>query len=203
MKSFVVAFVVLIANLCAGAQDDWHTYPFREIKELVKQEDDLYRQSGSRGDIVISAKPFPAKTLVTYTGMKRPAGHYTKVFIRLWVTSRNVPPGNVDLLVEEHLFKEKGVEYWMPVHAKVAPTLQNEFKPGDEITIYYFYLGGYNGRLLQQKDEAQDKPTAPEANVLRRILAVEKVERPRTDFTEQLLEKAIDRSMERAAGEDH
>ncbi len=197
MKLLIFGSVVVIALAQSlFAQDDWHTYPYREIADLLKQEQNIYENAGKRGDIVISAKPFPAKTRVTYMGLKRPAGHYTRSFIKLWVSTRNVPAENADLLVEEHLFKEKGVEYWLPVHGKVAPSLATGLKSGDEVIIYYFYLGGFNGRSLQQKDTGSDKPTVPESDTLRWILAVERVEMPRADFALQILEKAIDRTME-------
>lgn len=197
MKKLLLAIaVVVVTGVITPAQDDWHTYPFREISDLLSGEQKLYRDSGSRGDIVISGKPFPAKTRVTYTGEKRPAGHYTKSFIKIWVSTRNVPAPVSDMFVEEYLFKEKGVEYWLPVQSNVAPSLSAELKPGDEVIIYYFYLGGFNGRSLQQKDTANDKPTAPEPDALRWMLAVERVEKPRIDFQEQALERSIDRSME-------
>jgi hypothetical protein len=192
-------FIILVTGAFLStveAQDDWHTYPFREITTLVQQEEKLYQSSPKKPELVVSGDPFPSKTLVTFTGAKRAAGFYTRSYIKLWISTRNAPAENADLLVEEFQFKEKGKEYWLPVLSTVAPGLEREVKPGDEIVIYYFYLGGFNGGMLQRKDTSPDKPPAREDDSVRWIFAVERVERPGKAFSERTLESAIDQSVE-------
>jgi hypothetical protein len=192
-----IAFVLgqLLASAVV-AQSDWHTYPVRKIFDLLQQEQQLADRRPP-ADMAISAKPFPAKTLVKYEGKKRPIGKYGRHFIEIWVQSRNVPPENAALLVEEHLFKEDDREIWMPVHKAVAPSLEESVKPGDEMIIYYFYLGGFNGKTLQDKDTLRDKSASIEEDKLKWMLAVERFEKPRpTAFVPQALEEAIDRNME-------
>jgi hypothetical protein len=197
MKNLLLTVAAgLVLAIAINGQSDWHTYPERKIFDLLSQEEKLAKDVGA-SDIIISAKPFPAKTIVTYGGKKRPAGKYTKSFIDIWVQTRNVPPENAALLVEEHLFKEGGREIWIPVLKMVAPYLEQTVQPDEEILVYYFYLGGYNPKTLQEKEAVKDKSAIPEKDEIRWILAVEKVEklRPAT-FVPQLLEKAIDRKME-------
>ncbi len=61
-------------------QSDWHTYPVRSISSQIEE----HSKHGMAGaDMSISAKPFPSKTLVTFTGKKRPIDKQTKLFIKL------------------------------------------------------------------------------------------------------------------------
>jgi hypothetical protein len=194
--SILTPLICTLFVLSATGQSDWHTYPVRKIFDLIAEEEKLAR-SIPTADIGISAKPFPAKTVVTYLGKKRIAGTYARSFIDIWVQTRNVPRENADLLVDEHLFREGGRELWMPVHKAVAGELARTVEPGEEIVIYYFYLGSFNPRSLQEKDTATNKASVVESSETRWMLAVEKFEKVRpAGFAPQSLEKAIDRTME-------
>lgn len=155
MRRAVCAVVTLLAlSAAARAQSDWDTYPPRTIADIVREHSG---DSYAKADIVVSAKPFPSKTVVTYTGKHRPVGEYKNSFIRLWAQTRDIPASNADLLVEEYLFKEGEKEFWLPVHKQLVPFLDRELKPGDEITAFFFFLGGYNERKLIEKDSSKDK----------------------------------------------
>ncbi len=147
----LIKVVLLIATLSvsSSAQSDWHTYPVRSIADIIQAHSG---ETSNKPDIIISADPFPSKTVVTYTGKHRPVGEYTKYFIGLWAQTRRLPPENAGMLVEEYLFKEKEREYWIPVLKPLAPFFGKELKEGDEITIYYFFLGGYDEKRLREKD---------------------------------------------------
>jgi hypothetical protein len=187
----------LLAFFASGifAQSDWDTYPVREIGTLVKQEQRL-RDSSPKSDIVISADPFPSKTVITYLGSKRPAGKYARVFVKLWARSRGVPPENAEMLVDEYLFKENGVEYWLPVVKTIVDTLDNDLKPGDEVGIYYFYLGGFDPRALFNRDSDKEKIVVNKNEPFRWMFAVEKFEKKRaTAFPNRSLSSLIDPSI--------
>jgi hypothetical protein len=159
MMRLLIRAALLILTLSASsyAQSDWHTYPVRSIADLIQAHSG---ETSVKPDIIISADPFPSKTVATYTGKHRPASQYTKDFIDLWAKSRNLPPENAGLLVEEYLFKEKDKEYWIPVHKKVVPVFDLVLEAGDEITIYYFFLGGYNEKQLREKEIKKDQTKA-------------------------------------------
>lgn len=152
-----VLFLVSTLSIASYAQDDWHTYPVRSIPDIIKMNSS---DMSTKADLIISANPFPSKTKVIYTGEKRVIGKYTKDFIKLWVQTRNVPVENADMLVEEYLFKEQNIEYWIPVVKTLEPFLRKELKAGDEIIIYYFFLGGYDEKRLMEKDTSlnREKP---------------------------------------------
>lgn len=194
---FLTIPTVLLLGLCVPAQSDWDTYPLRSVSELVQQEEGLVKQT-PRSDIIISAQPFPSKTIVTYTGVKRPVDSLSKSFIELWAESRGAPPETVDKLVEEYLFKEKGQDYWIPILKTITPFFEKELKPNDEIMIFYFYLGGFNPKSLNEKSTAKIITTTPFSDKIRWIFAVEEFQKPRSsEFVPRSLDTVIDRDIEK------
>ncbi|HWT00643.1 MAG TPA: hypothetical protein VN256_10375 [Pyrinomonadaceae bacterium] len=134
---------------------------------------------------------------------------YTKFFIKIWAESRNLPPENAGMLVEEYLFREKDKEYWIPVLKTLAPFFDKELKEGTEIQIYYFFLGGYNEKTLREKDTSKDKTKEKERGIIEAkvtwVFAVEEFQRPNSGpqdnsagsaYISQPLAAAIDKSLE-------
>ena len=109
IKQLIPAILFLfVLPVSSYAQSDWHTYPARTIANIIEMHSG---EVSNKSDVIISGDPFPSKTIVTYTGKRRPVGEYTKYFINLWVQTRNVPPENANMLVEEYLFRETDKEY--------------------------------------------------------------------------------------------
>jgi hypothetical protein len=161
MKRIVyILLLILTLAINSFAQNDWDTYPFRTIDEIIEATSG---EPSKSADWIISANPFPSKTKVIYTGKSRPIGKRTKEFIKLWVQTRNVPASNADMLVEEFLFREQDKEYWIPVIKTLVPFFGKELKEGEDIVIYYFFLGGYNEAKLIQKDSNLSEKEKKEA----------------------------------------
>lgn len=182
-------FLVLLGCTVVG-QDDWHTYPFRDLATVIEGEQAIYEKSG-KADMVISAKPFPSKTRVVFTGQRRAVSVIGKSFMLFWTESRNVPASNVDLLLEEFLFLERGKEIWMPVQKGTAQAIATKLKVGDEIIIYYFYLGGFNAGSLHSKHDVLKKLENRELDGIRWLFAVERVERPGSGFPLMLIDEIV------------
>jgi len=174
-------FLILMFTIPSFAQNDWHTYPVRTIADLIEAHSG---EASQKVDLIISAKPFPSKTKAIYTGKSRSIGKRTKDFIKLWTETRSVPAGNADILVEEFLFKEQDKEYWIPVIKTLVPFFGKELKEGDEIIIYYFFLGGYDEAKLSEKDTSLkiEKPkaeiTSKDKGKIEWIFAVEEFQKP-------------------------
>lgn len=196
-KYLVIATLFVLSGTCVQAQSDWDTYPMRGISELIQQEEGLVNKT-PKSDIIISAQPFPSKTVVTYVGTKRPVDELTNSFIKLWTETKGLPAKNSEQLVEEYLFKEKENEYWIPVIKSITPYFEKELKANDEIMIYYFYLGGFNPKSLNDKSIAKTKTTTPSSDKIRWIFAVEEFQKPRSaEFVLRSLDSVIDREMEK------
>lgn len=197
-------FCICSSNLYA--QSDWNTYPVRTIAEII---DAHSAESSPKSDMIISAQPFPSKTMATYTGEHRPISDYTKTFIKLWVETRNVPAENANMLVEEYLFKEKEKEIWIPVIKTLIPFIDKELKGGDNIVIYYFFLGGFNPKTLREKDLSKPKTNEVIEDKIKWIFAVEEFKKlspsdssqqtsNNSDYTNQTLAVAIDSKLEKS-----
>lgn len=195
-RLFYTLFLIFAVSTGLFAQSDWNTYPARSIADVLALNP---AEATSKSDIIISANPFPSKSSVTYLGKRRPIGEDTKNFISLWVDTRNVPRENAQLLVEEFLFREKDKEYWIPVITRVSPAFIRDLKEGDEITIYYFFLGGYNPKKLQEKNSLKDKSKIVEDKV-EWIFAVEAFER--SAYKKQTLAAAVDKNLKGSENSD-
>jgi hypothetical protein len=199
MRHFI--FTALLAGILAfsvNAQNDWHTYPLRTLSEIVDQHT---VKTDRKPDMLVSADPFPSKTVAVYTGRHRPVAWRTSDFIKLWAESRGVPQ-NAAKLTEEYLFKEKDKEYWMPAVAKVVPALNTELKEGDELMIYYFFLGGYNAKSLQDKDTSGAKKIEGLPDRLDFVFVLEAFSKRTVadPVKEQMLTAAIDKDFKIPAG---
>ncbi|MGI9036599.1 MAG: hypothetical protein ACR2GD_11245 [Pyrinomonadaceae bacterium] len=175
-----VFFLILTFAISSFAQNDWHTYPVRMIADIVEEHSG---EASQKADLIISAKPFPSKTKVVFTGKSRPVGKRTKDFIKLWTQTRNVPASNADMLAEEFLFREQDKEYWIPVIKTLVPFFGKELKEGDEIVIYYFFLGGFDEAKLIQKDtslseKAKNDAASKAKGKIEWIFAVEEFQKP-------------------------
>lgn len=202
-------FLILAFTIPLLAQNDWHTYPVRTIAEIIESTSG---ESSKKADLIISANPFPSKTKATYTGKSRPISKRTKDFIKIWTQTRNVPAGNADMLVEEFLFREQDKEYWIPVLKTLVPFFGKELKEGDEIIIYYFFLGGYDEVKLIRKDSSLSETAKKEAaskatDKIEWIFAVEEfqklaVKSQGSAYTEQPLSDAVDKNLKVSGKKD-
>jgi hypothetical protein len=202
MRNFIFSLLLIsVLALTAYAQNDWDTYPLRAISEIVDQHSADTYQKPAKPDMMISADPFPSKTLAVYTGKHRPVAGRVSSFIKLWAESRGVAE-NASQLAEEYLFKEKDKEYWMPVVSKLVPYLEKELKAGDRVMIYYFFLGGYNAKTLQDKDTSGAKKIEGLPDRMDFVFALEEFQKPKTvsAVRNQPLSDAIDKDFKIPAG---
>ncbi len=190
-KHICAIALLLFLACCVIGQDDWHKYPFRDLATVIAGEQALYNVA-AKADMVISAQPFPSKTRVTFTGKKRAVSEYGKSYIKIWNESRGMPASNANLLLEEFLFLERGTEHWMPVVKGTAQSIEKNLRPGEEIIIYYFYLGGFNPKLLQSRDTSGE----PESDTMRWLFAVERAETVGSSFALMRLENVIGQNQE-------
>ena len=207
MKHLIRATLFLVViPVSSYAQTDWHTYPARTVANIIESHSG---EVSDKSDLIVSADPFPSKTVVTYMGKRRPVGEYTKFFINLWAQSRNLPPENASMLLEEYLFREKDKEYWIPVIKSLTPYFDKELKEGDEIQVYYFFLGGYNEKKLREKETSKDKTREKDTGTVEDkvtwIFAVEEFQKPNlkpqdnsvgSTYISQPLAAAIDKNLE-------
>lgn len=190
-------FLTLVFTFQVKAQDDWQTYPVRSIEEIIALNP---AESGRNGELVISGNPFPSKTSAVYLGKRRKINELTKDFIKIWVTTRNVPAENADLLVEEMLFKANGKEYWIPVITRVSPLFDKDVKEGEEIMIYYFFLGGFNPKKLNEKRTSKSDSKEILKDEINWIFAVEAF--GKSLYKKLALSETIDKKLKASDGKN-
>lgn len=127
---------------------------------------------------------------------------YSKNFVNLWASTRDIPKENGDRLQEEFLLIENTRQYWVPVDTMIASRLLSAFKANDEITIYFFFLGGFNEKSIYEKTPKKDRVGEPGPDSIRWIFALETFENTpaqksvQDSFTPQTLRQTIDHNTE-------
>ncbi|HVF48076.1 MAG TPA: hypothetical protein VNA17_10955 [Pyrinomonadaceae bacterium] len=97
-------------------------------------------------------------------------------------------------MLEEFLFLERGKEFWMPVQKGTAQAIARDLKAGDEIVIYYFYLGGFNAKSLHAKHSSPNRVENFEPDGIRWLFAVERFEKLGSSFPLMLIGDVIERN---------
>lgn len=201
MKTFLLAILILVAAGGSHAQSDWHTYPERMMAELMSITTPTAAQ---KSDIIISANPFPSKSVVTFLGKKRTITGDTRKVIDLWVESMGLPAERKKMITDEYLFKENDREIWIPATAKILPFIDKELQPGDKVMLYYFFIGGYNSKTLYDNIKDKNKPVFAGKDQIEWIFVAEEFVKgkpnPGNGFITQPFTDAIDTKFKLTAG---
>ena len=137
---FLLALLLVVASAGpARAQSPEH--PVRTIHRLITDHD---IEANRNVDFVITADPFPSRTIVVFTGEKRAVDKARVEFVSLWFETRGKPRSDSKAFENEYQLKEGDVVYWLPVLKELEPYMDKELRKGDLIELYYFFMGGYS-----------------------------------------------------------
>src|SRR5690606_5878513 len=108
--------------------NNWDLYQPRTLKEFaedigpkaIEHPDVLIVDDQKKVSIIISYDSFQSRVNLIYTGESRKVSDSRKEVISIWLKTFGKPSEFLDLFENEYLFKENGVEYWLPVQEPVA-----------------------------------------------------------------------------------
>jgi hypothetical protein len=135
LTSAVVALLVSALAIRALAED-WSRYQPRSIADLLNEYP-------PQEDATLT-KDVPIRARVRYTGEFRPLSTRTAVLITLWGKVMKVE-GVSGLFRREMKIQEGDTPYWVPVQETLAPALEAELGPGEEIEVFVVYIGQIGG----------------------------------------------------------
>jgi hypothetical protein len=144
MKSFSLLLMVLLHySICAlpQQQDDnpWAKYLPRKLSEVIKANNSADMQQQQGVAIVVGSSPFKAR--VIYRGQFRPIPEDKKSLIKLWMQSNNYSEDHFQMFAEELLFREDGIEYWLPVQSVLIPHFKRELSKGESLDLFAAWIG--------------------------------------------------------------
>jgi hypothetical protein len=146
-KSRILLLLILISPLftstCFAQGFPWDDFKRRTLKEIVSLDAREIQDSERQKRVIFHADMLLSVIRVKYTGKSRPLSDVKKDFLKKWAQTL---AQNADEYAahyeQDFLFKEDGVEYWLPVQKQVSAYFPKELKEGDEIDIYIVRAGG-------------------------------------------------------------
>lgn len=139
-KVVILAAVILAFSIPAAAQNDfpYEKYKNRTVAEVLQLSFDIKPpdDKGITTSLIFSADFLHSSARVKFMNKSRPISAARKELMTHWQKSFSVDEKLVARFINEYLFTECGVEYWMPVQSPVASYFPKELKEGDMITVY-------------------------------------------------------------------
>jgi hypothetical protein len=149
IKSKLLLFEFLILLLCYSnsfAQDGfpWNDFKPRTLNEIVSMDAKEINDSATKNRLIFHGDMLLSVVRVKYTGKSRPMSETKKEVLKQWAQTFSLQNSEeyAASYEEDLLFKERDVEYWLPVQKKVAPYFAKELKEGEEVDIYLVRAGG-------------------------------------------------------------
>src|SRR5579871_1412045 len=93
------------------------------------------------GDVLVEAPILRRRVEVIYTGQHREMDAAAISFYRGYEKAHAVEDSVADNYRDVYLFREDGVDYWLPVQDQVAAYFSKELKPGQPVQLYLLVTG--------------------------------------------------------------
>lgn len=121
----------------------WDDFKRRTLKEIVSMDAKEIDDSEREKRVIFHADMLLSVIRVKYTGKSRPISDTKRDALKKWAQTfaRNSDEYAAHF-EQDMLFKEDGVEYWLPVQKKVSLYFPKELKEGEEVDIYIVRAGG-------------------------------------------------------------
>ena len=142
-KSISLLLLVLFSTcICALSQqqdDPWAKYIPRKLSDVIKANNtaDMQQQPG----IAIVTGSTTIRARMIYVGRSRPIPDDKRSLIKLWMQSNRYSEEVFQMFVEEFLFSEDGVEYWLPVQSVLIPHFKKEMRKGESLDLFTAWIG--------------------------------------------------------------
>ena len=144
MHDVILAALLLSVAPTTYAQE-WEAYGPGQIADVVEENLTSVLQTDHGTPYwTISGNSFPRRATLQYMGESRPIGEIRREVIRRWAKAFRRPELMVDMFDREYLFRENGVDYWMPVQTKVAAYFDDELTVGGPVELFVAWLGAHD-----------------------------------------------------------
>lgn len=149
LKLLFILFIFAGGAAAVRAQNNfaYEAYKARTVSEIITVNADL-----KNADVVFGKKDAPQMVLysdflnsearVKFMNKSRPISAARKELIKFWRTTFGIDEKVAALFEDEYLFRECGIDYWIPVQKQVAAYFPKELKEGDTISLYLIRGGG-------------------------------------------------------------
>lgn len=127
-----------------SGQVPWEYYQRRSLADVTAQQRHVVLRTfteelGQR--VFLGGSSFPSLPNIQYLDSTRATSGRRLELIRLWIKTYEIPDEVPTDYTTELLFREDGLELWLPVRNAVIEELESATAPGDTLTLYVVWVG--------------------------------------------------------------
>lgn len=145
----LVAAGQLVGASVAAAQLPWEYYRRRSLAGVIAEQRDVVLRTFTeeRGQqVFLGGSSFPSLPTIQYLDSARVTSARRLGLIQLWIQAYEIPDEVPGDYTEELLFREDGLELWLPVRGAVIEELESVAASGDPLTLYVVWVGALSRR---------------------------------------------------------
>jgi len=149
---FILLVIILLASFSsipaspAGTYSErptmpsfiWESYQPRTFQDVIR--DQMIPANGNE-PFYIAVDMYRSRVGATYSGESRDISDARRALISAWFEANQADSRYRKLFAKEWRFLSDGQEYWLPVQAQTAEYMQQEFEPGEQVTLLVVLLG--------------------------------------------------------------
>lgn len=144
-----VAAGQFVSPSVATSQLPWEYYKRRGLAEVISQQRDVVLRTfteeiGQR--VFLGGSSFPSLPNIEYLDSDRATSARRLELIGLWVKTYEIPDEAPEDYTRELLFREDGLELWLPVRKAVIEELERVAAAGRPLTLYVVWVGALRAR---------------------------------------------------------
>lgn len=134
----------LVAAGSAAGQLPREYYQRRSLAEVIAQRQGVVLRTFTEEPsqrIFLGGSSFPSLRSIQHLGSTRATSGRRLELIRLWLKTYEIPDEAPEDYTTELLFRENGLELWLPVRRTVIEELQSAAALGEGLTLYVVWVG--------------------------------------------------------------
>jgi hypothetical protein len=127
----------------------WNDFERRSIADLIaiNLKDDAPEAAAAAGArskkrLSLRDNVLPSVVRATYTGKDRGIDPKRREFLEMWAATFSADENYAKLYDRELLFKENGIEHWIPAAKIILERFKHDIKAGSEVDLYLIRIGG-------------------------------------------------------------
>ena len=147
MRSPFALLLLLVTPAALTAQSEWADFKpgtFAQVIQIERVNLDFTPSPDGSARTNITPVTWPQRVVVKYTGEHRPLSEGSQQVLRTWAFAIGHDSTFAARFTNEYLFRENGLEYWVPVQSALEHDLVAEYQPSERVALMTRWLGTFH-----------------------------------------------------------